>query len=194
VRPPEIKRNQSVTISTPAVCAPKILGHSRGTEKSFARSACPLSIFISQLDLGHRQVSRGSKLDSKTDPCRLFFNLRPPRTRRGVVDHVIALPKAAADLPHWQTEVRCLIAGAEKRSPVMIARIAIAKALAGPGRDIANAAPQGDEETMSEPSQYELLVLAKRLYSRRATAMVVPYKMLPHKSSGCATSRHILRQ
>jgi hypothetical protein len=31
---------------------------------------------------------------------------------------------------------------------------------------------------MSEPSQSELLILAKRLYARRATAKVVPYKML----------------
>ena len=31
---------------------------------------------------------------------------------------------------------------------------------------------------MSEPGESELLILAKRLYARRATAMVVPYKNL----------------
>jgi hypothetical protein len=41
------------------------LGYSRGTEEVFARSACPLSIFIVQLDFGDRQASRSSNADSK---------------------------------------------------------------------------------------------------------------------------------
>ena len=32
-------------------------------------------------------------------------------------------------MPHWQIAVRCLMAAAEKRGPVMMARIAVVKAL-----------------------------------------------------------------
>jgi hypothetical protein len=48
---------------------------------------------------------------------------------RGAANHVIALPKAESAMPHWQIAVRCLMAAAEKHGPVMMARIAVVKAL-----------------------------------------------------------------
>jgi hypothetical protein len=51
VRPPEIKQSQTLTIVSPAICTPKTLGHSRGTEKKHrprAPSARPLSMLVGQ--------------------------------------------------------------------------------------------------------------------------------------------------
>jgi hypothetical protein len=55
------------------------------------------------------------------------------RTLRDAADHVVVLPKAKSALPHWQLAVGCLMAAAEKRGPMMMARIAVVKAL---GHDI----------------------------------------------------------
>jgi len=42
----------------------------------------------------------------------------------------VALTKAKSSLPHWQLAVGCLMAAAEERGPIMMARIAMVKALA----------------------------------------------------------------
>jgi hypothetical protein len=44
-----------------------------------------------------------------------------------------ALPRAKSALPHWQLAVGCPMVAAEKRGPMMMARIAVVKAL---GQDI----------------------------------------------------------
>jgi hypothetical protein len=54
---------------------------------------------------------------------------KPLRTLRDAADHVMALPKAKSVLPHWQLAVTCLMAAAEKRGPMMMARIAMVRAL-----------------------------------------------------------------
>jgi hypothetical protein len=54
---------------------------------------------------------------------------KPLRTLRDAANHVMALPKAKSALPHWQLAVRCLMSAAEKRGPIMMARIAVVKAL-----------------------------------------------------------------
>jgi hypothetical protein len=54
---------------------------------------------------------------------------KPLHTLRHPADHVVALPKAKSALPHWQLAVRCLMSAAEKRGPVMMAHIAMVKAL-----------------------------------------------------------------
>ena len=50
-------------------------------------------------------------------------------TLRDAANHVMALPKKESALPHWQLAVECLLGAAERRRPVMMARIAVVKAL-----------------------------------------------------------------
>jgi len=50
-------------------------------------------------------------------------------TLRDAANHVMALPKREAEQPQWQLAVECLMAAAEKRGIVMMARIAVGKAL-----------------------------------------------------------------
>jgi hypothetical protein len=53
----------------------------------------------------------------------------PLRTLRDAANHITALPRAVAELEHWQTAIACLIAAAEKRGILMMARIAMMQAL-----------------------------------------------------------------
>jgi hypothetical protein len=51
-------------------------------------------------------------------------------TLRDAANHVMALPKRESALPHWQLAVECLMKAAEqRRRPVMMAHIAMLKAL-----------------------------------------------------------------
>jgi len=45
-------------------------------------------------------------------------------------DYIIALPEREHGLPHWQTAMRCLIDAAERGGIVMLAEIAMRRALA----------------------------------------------------------------
>lgn len=54
---------------------------------------------------------------------------KPLVTLCDAADHIMALPVKEAALPHWQLAVECLMSAAEKRGLVMLARIAMAKAL-----------------------------------------------------------------
>lgn len=58
-----------------------------------------------------------------------FAKDKPLRTLRDAAEHVTALPRAVAELEHWQTAIACLIAAAEKRGIVMMARITVVQAL-----------------------------------------------------------------
>ena len=51
------------------------------------------------------------------------------RTLRDAGDHVIALSPSEAKQPHWQTAVDCLLSASEKRGLVVMARIAMLRAL-----------------------------------------------------------------
>ncbi len=66
-------------------------------------------------------------------------------TLRDVANHVMGLPKTESALPHWQLAVECLMAAAEKRGLVMMARIAVVKALTQ-GQAVARTAPQRHDE------------------------------------------------
>ena len=63
---------------------------------------------------------------------------KPLRTLRDAANHVIALPARESKQEHWQTAMACIIAAAEKRGMVMMARIAVVQALqAGKSRPAA---------------------------------------------------------
>jgi hypothetical protein len=51
-------------------------------------------------------------------------------TLRDVAEYVVALPSTETRQSHWQTAMSCLLAAAERKGPVMMARIAVMKALA----------------------------------------------------------------
>jgi hypothetical protein len=51
------------------------------------------------------------------------------RTLRDAAKHVLVLPKRETTQEHWQTAMACLISAAEKRAPVMMARIAMMRAI-----------------------------------------------------------------
>ncbi|WP_024512081.1 hypothetical protein [Bradyrhizobium sp. ARR65] len=53
---------------------------------------------------------------------------KPLCTLRDAANYITALPRAVAELEHWQTAIACLIAAAEKRGIVMRARIAMMQA------------------------------------------------------------------
>jgi hypothetical protein len=50
------------------------------------------------------------------------------RTLRDAGEHVAALPKKEAALPHWQLAAQCLLSAAEHGGIVMMARIAMLRA------------------------------------------------------------------
>jgi hypothetical protein len=62
------------------------------------------------------------------EPIRLA-NGKALRTLQDAAHHIIALPPRETDQPQWQTAMSCLLAAAERRGPLMIARIAMIKAL-----------------------------------------------------------------
>jgi len=51
------------------------------------------------------------------------------RTLRDAANHFIALPASESTLEHWQTAMACLLSAAEKSGLVMMARIAMVRAL-----------------------------------------------------------------
>lgn len=50
-------------------------------------------------------------------------------TLRDAADHITALPRQVAELEHWQDAIDCLIAAAEGKAPIMMARIGVLRAL-----------------------------------------------------------------
>jgi hypothetical protein len=50
-------------------------------------------------------------------------------TLRDAADHITALPRQVAELEHWQDAISCLIAAAEGKGPIMMARISLLRAL-----------------------------------------------------------------
>jgi hypothetical protein len=50
-------------------------------------------------------------------------------TLKDGADYIMKLPKAAQNLPEWQTAIRCLIGATEGRDFLMHARIGILRAL-----------------------------------------------------------------
>ena len=50
-------------------------------------------------------------------------------TLRDAANHIIALPPRETKRQHWQTAIACLLSAAEKRGPLMMARIAVMQAL-----------------------------------------------------------------
>ena len=52
------------------------------------------------------------------------------RTLRDAADHIVSLPRRETKQQQWQTAIACLLSAAEKRGPLMMARIAMMKALA----------------------------------------------------------------
>jgi hypothetical protein len=69
-------------------------------------------------------------------------------TLRDAANHVMVLPKKESALPHWQLAVECLMATAEQRRPVMMARIAMVKALTH-GQPVEPPAPRRKAEEVS---------------------------------------------
>ena len=74
-------------------------------------------------------------LGGQTGWSRHFFDPIPTgdrgelRTLRDAGVYILALPPAEAEREHWQVAMECLISAAEKGGIVMMARIAMLKAL-----------------------------------------------------------------
>jgi hypothetical protein len=51
------------------------------------------------------------------------------RTLREAAQYIVELPPRESALPHWQTAMACLLSAAEKTGPIMMARIAMMRAL-----------------------------------------------------------------
>jgi hypothetical protein len=51
------------------------------------------------------------------------------RTLRDAANHILALPPRETNREHWQTAMGCLLLAAEKHGPLIMARIAMMKAL-----------------------------------------------------------------
>jgi hypothetical protein len=51
------------------------------------------------------------------------------RTLRDAADHIMKLPKAEQQTPHWQAAIEAVIMAAEGRGPLMHARIGLLRAL-----------------------------------------------------------------
>lgn len=62
------------------------------------------------------------------EPIRLGTG-KALRTLRDAADHITALPRQMAELEHWQDAIACLIAAAEGKGPIMMARIGVLRAL-----------------------------------------------------------------
>jgi hypothetical protein len=54
---------------------------------------------------------------------------KPLRTLRDAANHIITLPALESTQEHWQTAMACLLSAAEKSGLVMMARIAMVRAL-----------------------------------------------------------------
>ena len=50
-------------------------------------------------------------------------------TLRDAADHITALPRHVAELEHWQDAIACLVAAAEGKEPIMMARTGMLRAL-----------------------------------------------------------------
>ena len=101
-----------------------------------------------------------------------------PGTLRDAADHVMALPKAESALPHWQLAVECLMAAAEKRGIVMMARIAVVKALTH-GEPVEPPAPRRSSFRLSKLVLHFLLMAFWQLF-------------LPTRSRSCWAKRAAL--
>ena len=62
------------------------------------------------------------------EPIRLA-NGKILRTLRDAGDHVVSLPPQETKQEHWQAAIACLLSAAEKRGPLMMAHIAMKRAL-----------------------------------------------------------------
>jgi hypothetical protein len=64
-------------------------------------------------------------------PWSRQFDLPVPgmRTLRDAADHIQKLPKAEQELPHWQFAVEMLIKASEHDAWIMLARMAMLKAM-----------------------------------------------------------------
>ena len=51
------------------------------------------------------------------------------RTLRDAANHIMKLPKAERELPHWQVACEALMLVAEGNGPVMLARIGMLRAM-----------------------------------------------------------------
>jgi hypothetical protein len=65
------------------------------------------------------------------------------RSLRDAGVYILALPPAEAERQHWQVAMECLIAAAEKGGIVMMARIAMLRAMNHGAPDPAAPAPRG---------------------------------------------------
>jgi hypothetical protein len=70
------------------------------------------------------------------------------RTLRDAADHITALPRQMAELDHWQTAISCLIAAAEGKGPIMMARTGVMRALSA-GQQPPVVTPIQEERTIS---------------------------------------------
>jgi hypothetical protein len=62
------------------------------------------------------------------EPIR-FGTGKALHTLRDAADHITALPRQVAELEHWQDAIACLIAAAEGKGPIMMARVGVLRAL-----------------------------------------------------------------
>jgi hypothetical protein len=51
------------------------------------------------------------------------------RTLRDAANHIMKLPKAERDLPHWQAAIEAVIMAAEDRGPMLHARVGMLRAM-----------------------------------------------------------------
>src|SRR5262249_2310949 len=63
------------------------------------------------------------------DEAIRLANGKALRTLRDAADHVVSLPPRETKQRHWQTAIACLLSAAEKSAPLMMAHIAIKRAL-----------------------------------------------------------------
>ena len=63
------------------------------------------------------------------EPIRLSTG-KAMHTLRDAAEYLNALPRTETQQRHWQNAMACLLAAAERRGPVKIARVAMVKALA----------------------------------------------------------------
>jgi hypothetical protein len=63
------------------------------------------------------------------DEAIRLANGKTLRTLREAADHIVSLSPRETKQEHWQTAIASLLAAAKKRGPLMMARIAMTKAL-----------------------------------------------------------------
>jgi hypothetical protein len=54
---------------------------------------------------------------------------RALHTLRDAADHITALPRQVAELEHWQDAIACLIAAAQGKATIMMAKTGVLRAL-----------------------------------------------------------------